>query len=84
MKADRVNVYVRLIDEPVEVWRPVPAEPIEDSRVFRLLPDDHYDATQEQWEFEPGSVVYCETRPLSGGEALVAIRRATSPGNLAI
>lgn len=62
------TVCVELLDEDVEVWRPVGAE-LEDGEVFRLpltAPDD------ERWAFPPGSRVRCEPRDLG----LVAVELA--------
>lgn len=52
------TIYVRLLDEGVDVWRPVEAEE-EEHGAFRLptsAPED------EAWEFRPGSRVICEYR----------------------
>lgn len=62
--------YMFLLNEGTDVWRPVDAEPLGGGK-FRVLgpvPDD------EEWEFEPGSIVACEMRLLSSGPARVAIR----------
>jgi hypothetical protein len=74
MSSAITTVYVLLPDEVVEVWRPVHA--VRSGDAFRLLastPDGAQDG--ERWEFPPGSLVRCETRPLSEGPALVAVRR---------
>lgn len=63
------TVYVELMDEGVDVWRPVEAT-VEADGTFRL-PDEAPD--DEVWRFAPGSVVRCEPRALSEGEALVAV-----------
>jgi hypothetical protein len=68
-----VVVFVALIDEGVDVWRPVPATPLGGAR-YRLGRPRDFDPQTETWEFPPGAVVECETRTLSGGPALVAIR----------
>ncbi len=55
-------VHVRLLDEGVDVWRPVSAVMIGDA--FRLngpMPDE------EQWEFPPGSLVGCRRAAFDGG-----------------
>ena len=62
------TIYVELVDEAVDVWRPVDAR-VEHSGTFRL-PDHAPEG--EAWRFPPGSVVRCERRLLSGTEALVA------------
>jgi hypothetical protein len=66
------RVYVALIDEGVEVWRPVNATHVqEDAYVLGgRVPDD------EAWEFQPGELVRCRERTLSdGATALVAFAR---------
>jgi hypothetical protein len=63
------TIYVELIDEGVDVWRPVEATPEADD-TFRL-PDEAPDG--EAWQFPPGSIVRCELRQLAGGETLVAV-----------
>jgi hypothetical protein len=68
------TVYVYLMGEGTDVWRPVNAEQVGASQ-YRLdptavVPDD------EAWEFPPGTLVECERKRLSDGEQLVAVRRA--------
>jgi len=66
------RVYVALLDEGVEVWRPVDATYLEDDQhmLSGLVPDD------ELWEFQPGEVVRCRERTFSdGATALVAFAR---------
>jgi len=67
---DTVTVFVALLDEGTEVWRPAQAERI-DAAHFRLLgpvPDD------EVWAFSPGTIVRAVEKTFSGGTtALVAI-----------
>jgi hypothetical protein len=67
-----VEIYVELVDEGVEVWRPVAAID-EGDGVFRLRSDQ---PEGEVWAFPPGSRVRCEARELSGGGAMVAIALA--------
>lgn len=65
-------VYVALLGDGVEAWRPVSASP-QPNGTFRLAdekPDD------ERWAFPPGTVVRCERRTLSDGDALVAVAPA--------
>jgi hypothetical protein len=65
---DRIVIYVELLNEAVETWRPVAAIP-EESGVYRLPDEQNED---EAWAFPPGSRVRCEARELSGGLAQVA------------
>lgn len=57
------TVFVPLRDEGVDVWRPVDAEHLSESR-YRILgpvPDD------EHWTFEPGAIVRCAWRTFAEG-----------------
>lgn len=67
------TIYVALLDEGTNVWRPVPARRLDDSTYEVLRPTD-YDPEDETWEFPPGSVVQCAPRQVSGGERLTAVR----------
>jgi hypothetical protein len=58
------TIYVELLDEGVDVWRPVEAEPLGDDR-YRLLAKPDYDPELEAWAFLPGSVVGCRPRRLT-------------------
>ena len=66
------TVYVRLLDEGVNVYRPVPASEI-GTNTFRLHGLEFYDSTDETWEFPPESVVRVELQSLSGDNVLVAV-----------
>lgn len=60
--------------EDVEVWAPVDAAPLGEGR-FELPTSAPAD---EDWRFEPGAVVICERKNLSGGTELCAVREARS------
>ena len=65
------NIYVRLLEEGVEVYRPVPA--IEKgNNIYEIQGYDIYDCEDEIWEFAPGSCVVVKEQLLSGGMVLVA------------
>lgn len=66
------TIYIRLLDEGTEVFRPTSAEPV--GALFKVLPTSNYDPQDEKWEFVPGSVVKCEKRKLQGDEVLVAVK----------
>ena len=68
----RRTVYVKLLDEGVDVWRPVEAVQLPDGR-YRLERTLDYDPELETWKFLPGSPVRCELRQLSDGPAFVAV-----------
>lgn len=63
------EIFVRLLDEKVDVWRPVKAERIASDR-FRIV-EQPYDCDTEHWEFEPGDEVMCELVE-SGDESFLA------------
>jgi hypothetical protein len=69
------QIFVRLLHEGIEVWRPIQAERYQDGS-FRIVdqPDDPRD---EQWEFEPGEHVACEMIDAIDGPFLGAVRRLT-------
>jgi hypothetical protein len=62
------TIYVELIDDGVDVWRPVQAE-LESDRIFRLPQTAPADET---WRFPPGSRVRCELCNLYDGQHLLA------------
>jgi hypothetical protein len=69
------TIYIALIDEGVDVWRPVKAKPMGDD-LFLLLgpvPPD------ELWEFQPGQVVRCREKAFSSNErGLVAYEEVST------
>lgn len=67
------TIYIRLLDEGTEVFRPTTAEEAEGS-LFRVLPIPNYDPEDEKWEFVPGSLVGVEQRKLEGKEVFVAVK----------
>ena len=67
------TIYVYLLDEGVDVWRPVFAEKIGEL-TYRII-DQDYDQSTEKWEYGPGEIVYCEPTKLSDGVWLVAKHR---------
>ena len=71
--SERETIYVALLDEGIEVWRPVAAERL--SRDRYLIVDQHYDRDTERWQFEPG-VVRCRKEKRDGRSILVATEAA--------
>ncbi|MFO7690717.1 MAG: hypothetical protein R6W83_09240 [Cryobacterium sp.] len=66
-------VYVALLGEGTEVWRPVAAIEVSTGH-FRLLGSS---PVEESWQFPPGALVRCEPHVFSGGEqGLVAVEAA--------
>ena len=68
------QVYIPLLDEGVDVWRPVQAERLS-GNTYRIL-SQPYDRSVESWQFEPGDVVLCEMVESSEGRILAATRKA--------
>jgi len=69
-------VYVRLLDEGTDVWRPVPARALPDG-TFELAEPEGYDPQVERWEFAPHARVKCVAKSFSDGEkGLVAVVQA--------
>lgn len=82
MKNNEIStIYVKLIDEPCLVWRPVKARMIESGLYLIIrdqkIPDD------EEWEFNPGSIVRIEETDTSEGMSKIAVERIdhSSPHN---
>jgi hypothetical protein len=70
------TVYVRLLDEGTDIWRPVRATALPDG-TFKLARPEGYDPQAELWEFPPHATVRCTTRSFADGEeGLVAIEQA--------
>jgi len=62
------TIYVALLDERTDVWRPVEAQ--REGTFYRIVgpvPDE------EKWAFDPGSLVRCELRVFADGQGLVAV-----------
>jgi hypothetical protein len=65
-------IFVKLLDEGVDVWRPVQAERVSYG-VYRIV-DQPHDRDIEMWEFGPGEAVVCELIESSDGQILAATR----------
>jgi hypothetical protein len=68
------QIYIALLDEGVDVWRPVQAERLT-GNTYRILRQP-YDRSVESWQFEPGDEVLCEMVESSEGRILAATRKA--------
>jgi hypothetical protein len=71
----RERIYVRLLDEGTDAWRPVEAERLADD-ALRVVSDQPKEDDTEQWEFSPGDTVRCRLKELSGRRVLVAVELA--------
>ena len=69
-----MEIYVFLLDEGTDVWRPVQAEKIGDN-LFRIV-SVNPDPENEKWQFSTGEIVKCEERSLSNSnKCFVAIEK---------
>lgn len=66
----RHTIYVYLLNEGTDVWRPVEAEHLGEDR-YQIV-SVNSDPDDELWQFPSGAVVRCRQQRLSGGDRLVA------------
>lgn len=67
-------IYVRLLGEGTEAFRPVLAKEIGNC-VYEIDVLNPYDPEDEVWEFRPGTRVKVKPQYLSGGLELVAVAK---------
>ena len=66
-----ITVYVALLNEGTDVWRPVDAKHIEGD-VYRIAEINSV-PSDENWQFSPGDLVRCRERTFGdSGNQLVA------------
>lgn len=69
------QIYVFVLAEGTDVWRPVQAI-YEHDNVYRII-SPNPDPEDEQWQFSAGDLVRCKSLRFSGGEVgLVAYSKA--------
>lgn len=66
-----VKVYVELLDEGTETWRPTTAVALGNG-LFEIQPTPDYDPEDEAWAFLPGAVVKLEEKRFSDGKHMAA------------
>lgn len=74
-----VTVYIYLLDEGVDVWRPVEAEAVKND-LYRII-SNNPDPEDEKWQFSTGDVVHCVEKTLMNRKPeirLVAVSKADS------
>lgn len=71
------EIHVHLVDEAVDVWRPVKAEHLR-GNIYRII-DQAYDRETETWQFDVGAVVEAEMVEMYEGPRLTAIRLHEGP-----
>ena len=73
---NRVQIYVALLNEGVDVWRPVEAIAKEEG-VYQITSENHA-ADSEQWAFSTGDLVRCVHQEFSDGSSgLVAVAKVS-------
>ena len=72
-KEDITTIYMPLVNEGTHVWRPVEAMKI--GELGYMVTENA--PPEEEWAFQPGHILRCEERKLSGGTHLVAVAKAT-------
>ena len=68
------EIFVRLVNEDVVVWRPVRADHLFGD--VYLIDEQPYDRSVETWEYEPGQRVVCGIVEADDGSILAATRPA--------
>ena len=74
--SEQTTIYVYLLEEGTDSWRPVQAVPLEND-TYRIV-SENPDPEDEQWQFTTGDVVRCipkmlrDTKP---SECLVAVEK---------
>ncbi len=68
-----VTIYVKLLDEGTDVWRPVTARHLH-GRCFLIVEEPIDD---EVWEFPCNSAVICEQKRRNGSDCEIAVRLAS-------
>ena len=68
------TIYMPLLDEGVDTWRPVEATALSNGtyRIDGVMPD------YEEWAYPPGSLVRCEQKTFYGGESGLAAFEAVA------
>ena len=70
--SDKIHtVYIELLDEGTDVWRPAKAL-LMNKNIYKILPPVDYDPDDEKWKFKPGSLVECEWKNKNGKKVLIA------------
>jgi hypothetical protein len=80
MTIKSITIYVKLLNEGIEVYRPVNADCLSNG-CYQLKGFDIFDPEDEQWEFLPGSLVKATTRESDGESILVASSPCVTKGN---
>lgn len=68
---ERDRIYIYLLNEGTDCWRPVDAERV-NKDCFKITTVNS-DREDENWQFQAGAIVRCKERVLSGEKVLVAV-----------
>ncbi len=72
------QIYVRLLNEGIDVWRPVKAAKLSDNHFLILLENEIPEG--ETWEYLPGSVVLVINHKSNDEPIKAAIRKLQEEG----
>jgi len=73
----KTKVFVELLNEGTQVWRPRDAIELRPN-VFVIL-SANTDAQQEEWRFKPGEIVSCQNYTFADGSSgLIVVSRIES------
>lgn len=67
------QIYVYLLDEGTDVWRPVKAVH-QSGDIYKIISLNH-NHEDEKWEFLHGDLVRCKNRYFSNGETCLVAER---------
>jgi hypothetical protein len=74
MKEAIHEIFVRLMGEQMEIWRPVEAVKI-DQETYRII-SPNPEPKVEKWQFNRDDMVSCQTKTFSDGTSgLIAVRK---------
>ncbi len=63
------TVYIKVLNERTEVWRPV--ECINQDDFIFLIPNDTKVPDTETWQFQPGARIQCGVRELTSNRKII-------------
>ncbi|QDK45632.1 hypothetical protein DOM22_10965 [Bdellovibrio sp. ZAP7] len=73
------TIYIKLLDEDLDVWRPVKAKQCANEFEYQILTEREGNfSNEEEWEFSPGSFVRVEEKVLEGKACKVAVALSAS------
>lgn len=74
-----VTIFVALLDEGVDVWRPVQARPLDHGH-FRIVGVDA-DISDKTWQFPVGAIVKCVNKKFADGtDGMTAVEQVGEAG----